>query len=235
MKLAVMQPYVFPYFGYIQLINSVDKFVLLDNVNYFKGGYINRNNILMNDGKYMFTMPLSGASQNKLIRDIKICDDKWKLKFMKTLDSAYKKAPFYDDTITLLKDIFNKDVVYLSEFVYISLSKICNYLDIDTMLIEHCDRYENDNLKGQEKIIDICIKEDANTYINPIGALDLNLYDSDLFNENNMSMFFIKMGDVKYEQFNDKFISNLSIIDLLMFNSKNELKFMLENYELIRN
>ena len=70
MKVAVMQPYLFPYFGYIQLINSVDKFVLLDNVNYFKGGYINRNNILMNDDKYMFTLPLLGASQNKFIRDI---------------------------------------------------------------------------------------------------------------------------------------------------------------------
>ena len=204
-------------------------------VNYFKGGYINRNNILMNDDKYMFTLPLLGASQNKFIRDIKIYDDKWKIKFLKTIESAYKKAPFYDEIFMLLNNIFEKDVVYLSEFVYISLSKICDYLDIKTLLIEHCDRYENDNLKGQDKIMDICIKEKADTYINPIGALDLDLYNSELFKNNNMNFFFIKMNDIKYKQFNGEFVSNLSVIDLLMFNSKDELKTMLESYELIRN
>ena len=88
---------------------------------------------------------------------------------------------------------------------------------------------------GQDKIMDICIKEKADTYINPIGALDLDLYNSELFKNNNMNFFFIKMNDIKYKHFNGEFVSNLSVIDLLMFNSKDELKTMLESYELIRN
>lgn len=67
MKIGIMQPYFMPYIGYWQLINEVDKFVLLDDVNYIMRGYINRNNILLNGEIYRFTIPVHKASQNKSV------------------------------------------------------------------------------------------------------------------------------------------------------------------------
>ena len=72
MNLAVMQPYLFPYIGYWQLIDAVDIFIIYDDVNFIKRGYINRNNILQKQKSYLFTLELIGASQNKKINDIKI-------------------------------------------------------------------------------------------------------------------------------------------------------------------
>ena len=69
MKVAIMQPYFLPYIGYFQLINAVDVFVFYDDVNFIKGGWINRNNLLVNKGKYLFTIPLTEASSNNLISE----------------------------------------------------------------------------------------------------------------------------------------------------------------------
>lgn len=97
MKLAIMQPYFFPYLGYWQLINAVDKFVLLDDVNFIMRGYINRNSILLNGKSYLFSLPLEKPSQNKLINDSKLNfqhNDREKL--LKTIQLAYKKSPFFN-------------------------------------------------------------------------------------------------------------------------------------------
>ncbi|MEO8664089.1 MAG: WbqC family protein, partial [Ignavibacteria bacterium] len=95
MKLAIMQPYVFPYIGYFQLINAVDKFVLFDDVSFIKKGWINRNRILVNKQEYTFTIPLKKASQNKLIKDIEISEENnWRDKFLKTIEKSYCNASF---------------------------------------------------------------------------------------------------------------------------------------------
>ena len=84
MKLAIMQPYFFPYIGYFQLIAAVDKFVIYDDVNYIKRGWINRNNILVNNQSFLFSIPLISASQNSKINEIKISEDvNWKSKLLK--------------------------------------------------------------------------------------------------------------------------------------------------------
>ena len=69
MKLAIMQPYVFPYIGYFQLINAVNKFIFYDDVDYIKQGWINRNQILLNGKAYLFTIPLADASSLRKIKD----------------------------------------------------------------------------------------------------------------------------------------------------------------------
>jgi hypothetical protein len=97
MKLAIMQPYIFPYIGYFQLIKAVDKFVIYDDVNFINRGWINRNRILVNGKDSLFTIPLKEASQNKLINDIDVnWDDAWKSKWLKTLEQSYKKAPIFN-------------------------------------------------------------------------------------------------------------------------------------------
>ena len=108
MKLGIMQPYFFPYLGYWQLINAVDTFVLLDDVNFIMRGYINRNSILVNKKQNLFTIPLDKPSQNKLIKDTKLkFDAKTKNNFIKTIDLAYKKAPEYNKFYPVLEEIIN--------------------------------------------------------------------------------------------------------------------------------
>src|SRR5688500_18274261 len=111
MRVAVMQPYLFPYIGYIQLMSAVDHLVFLDDVAYINKGWINRNRSLQNGKDHLFTVPLLGASQNRLINSIEIADDgKWRTKFLRTIQMAYSKAPFYAETQPLIEGIIeNKE------------------------------------------------------------------------------------------------------------------------------
>ena len=122
-----------PYIGYFQLINTVDKFIIYDDVNFIKKGWINRNNILANKNRTLFTIPLKKASQNELIKDISINIDSfsiWKNKFLKTLDMNYSHAKNYDSVLLLLEDIFSYDTDSISDLATYSLIVVCKYLYI---------------------------------------------------------------------------------------------------------
>ena len=216
-KVGIMQPYFMPYIGYWQLIKYVDTYVFFDDVNYIKKGWVNRNNILINGNASLFTISLNNASQNKLINEISISDDF--IKFNKTIDFTYYKAPYYQETRELL--IGN------------SIQVISKYLEINTEFIYSSDIIKNENLKAQEKIIDICKILKANTYINAIGGT--GLYKQDIFTKSNINLQFLKPTITKYKQFKNNFISNLSIIDVLMFNSKEDINIQLDKFELINN
>ena len=105
MTLGIMQPYFMPYIGYFQLMKAVDRYVVYDDVNYIKRGWVNRNNILVNGEKRMFTITLKKASQNKLFNEIVIGDDFEKL--MKMLRMNYSKAINFDETMTLMERIIS--------------------------------------------------------------------------------------------------------------------------------
>lgn len=232
MKLAIMQPYIFPYIGYFQLIKAVDKFVLYDDVNFINRGWINRNRILVNGKDSMFTIPLKDASQNKLINEIDVNWDKnWKSKFLKTIEQSYKKAPFYSEVLLIIEKSIEADGGQFSKVVEQNLRLICEYLAIKTEIISSSSIYQNTDKKAQERILDICTQENANHYINPIGGLEL--YDKEVFTKENMVMNFMKSKSVEYTQFKNDFVPWLSIIDVLMFNSKAEINKFLDNYELV--
>ncbi|MDZ7898211.1 MAG: WbqC family protein [Arcicella sp.] len=232
MKLAIMQPYIFPYIGYFQLIKAVDKFVLYDDVNFINKGWINRNRILLNGKDSMFTIPLKDASQNKLINEIDVnWDDNWKNKFLKTTEQSYKKAPFYAETLQIINETFYSDQKQFSEVIELNLRLICKYLEIQTEIISSSSLYQNTDKKAQERILDICLQEKASHYINPIGGLEL--YDKEVFAKENLQMNFIKSLAVEYKQFKNEFVPWLSMIDVLMFNSKEEINEFLNNYELV--
>jgi hypothetical protein len=231
-KLAIMQPYIFPYIGYFQLINAVDKFVILDDVNYINKGWINRNKILSNGSEHLFTIPLKEASQNRLINEIELSDDsKWAGKFLKTIQFNYKRAPFFETVFPVIERIILNSEKSLSLFIYDSIIKINSYLDINTTLILTSALYQNRNLKGQDRILDICIREKASTYINPIGGT--KLYSKEMFSENMIELHFLNTKPIKYIQFGDEFVHLLSIIDLMMFNSKEKIQFFIGQYELL--
>ena len=104
MKIAIMQPYFFPYLGYWQLMNIVDKFVIYDDVNYIKRGWINRNRILVEGKPFYIHVPVMKASQNKIINEMEVfVDSSLRKKELKTIELAYKKAPFFDSVYPLIK------------------------------------------------------------------------------------------------------------------------------------
>lgn len=227
-----MQPYFLPYIGYFQLINSVKKFVILDDVNFINRGWINRNNILVNKEPNLFTIPLKAASQNKFINEISIdYSQNWQNKLMKSLQTSYRKSKCFNNVYDIFQQIIESKFDSISELNTFSIKKIIEYLNINTEVIESSSHYENKNLTSQNRIIDICHKEDASVYINPIGGS--NLYDKQLFIKHNLELYFIKTKSSKYAQFNHEFHPGLSIIDVLMFNEKEQINLMLEEYELL--
>ncbi len=232
---GIMQPYVFPYIGYFQLIKAVDKFVVYDDVAFINKGWINRNNILVNGKASMFTIPLIGASQNRLILDIEVDNlAAWSKKFFKTIEQSYKKAPFYNEGFRIVEQVFNLPVVSIAELATASLKETCKYLNIETEVVESSTIYNNQNLKAQGRILDICLQEKANHYINPIGGMAI--YDKQLFADNEILLNFIKAKPIQYKQFNKdeaSFVPWLSIIDLLMFCSVEEINEHLDKFELI--
>lgn len=231
-KVAIMQPYFLPYIGYFQLINAVDEFVIYDDVNYINKGWINRNNLLVNNKASLFSVPLKEASQNKLICDIEIIQDgKWQKKLLKTIEQSYKKAPNFNEVFHLMEEIINFEELNISTYIHHSLLKICEYLNIKTKIIESSHVFLNNQLKAQERILDICKKTEALEYINPIGGREL--YDKTAFAQQNIQLQFINSHKIQYRQFSDDFVSYLSILDLLMFKNKAEIQILLNEFDLI--
>ena len=229
MKIAVMQPYFFPYIGYWQLINSVDIFIIYDDVNFIKRGYINRNNILINNVKHLFTLALIKSSQNKKINEILIGENNKKI--LRTIEQSYLKAPFFHDIFPIIEDIFSNKEKDLSKFLGNSLQILSKYLDINTKF-EYSSMIENDkSLQAQDRLIEISKILNATDYINAIGGEQL--YDKNAFSDAGINLSFIQTELINYKQFNNKFIPNLSIIDVMMFNSKEDIKEMLKKYTLV--
>lgn len=228
-----MQPYLFPYIGYFQLINHVDKFVIFDDVQYIKRGWINRNYILLDGEPHLFTFPVKKASQNKLINEMEFfIEEKKKEKFIKLLRHAYSKAPYFNDVLPLIKEIVLTNEADLVKFIELSLKKLTAYLNIDTSFMKSSQIPKSDNLQAQNQIIEICETLEAKEYINLIGGKEI--YDPQTFEEKEIDFYFIKSKEIKYNQFNNKFVPNLSIIDILMFNSINKIDELLKQYELLK-
>lgn len=230
MIIAIMQPYLFPYIGYWQIINAVDKFIIYDDVNFINKGFINRNKILVQNKPHQFTLELVGASQNKLINQIQIGNNSKKI--LLTIEQSYKKSPFFNIVFPLIKDVLNQNEKNLSKFIGYSLKKISDYFNIKTNFIYSSEIKKNNYLKKQDKIIDICQRLNATHYINPINGKEL--YDRKLFTENGIKLSFIHTKSFKYQQFNSEFRSFLSIIDVMMFNKKDQIKSLLNFYELVK-
>ena len=234
MKLAIMQPYLFPYFGYFQLINAVDKFVVYDDVNFIKQGWINRNSVLLGEKAFLFTVPLKNQSSFLKINETNINDvlyPSWSRKFLRSVEQNYNKAPFFDQVFPLIKSVFETEDLHIATMATRSLKLVSAYLGIDTVFVDSSSNYGNHDLSSQYRVLDICKKEHATGYINLIGGIEL--YSKDDFKKQGIDLQFIKSGSIAYKQFTDTFVSNLSIIDILMFNEVSDVRKIINNYELI--
>lgn len=231
MKLGIMQPYFLPYLGYWQLLAMVDKYIVLDDVNYIKGGWINRNRILINGKVSYITVPVYGASPNKKINELELFQkEKTFKRLYKTVNMGYKKAPYHQKTMYLLEQILTYEGQNLSDFLIHTIKIICRYLEINTELILASDIDPEKKLKGKERVIFLGKKLKTDEYINAEGGV--NLYDKWEFEKNNIKLWFLKSQISKYPQFAESFVGGLSILDVLMFNSKEDISRMLREYRL---
>jgi len=232
-----MQPYAFPYLGYFQLINYVDKWVVFDEVQYISRGWINRNRILhpdeSKDWQY-FTVPIRKHSKQDLISSISINQDiQWQSEILGKLSSYKKKAPYYQQTVKLVEHCFDLDGENLSHWLVASLNKICAYLEIsfDYTIFSrssiNVDRIE----KAGDWALEIADGLEADEYINPPGGYSI-FRESD-FVSRGTSLRFLQSGLQPYNQARPDFVPGLSILDVLMWNDPEEIRLMMNDFNIL--
>jgi hypothetical protein len=233
MKVGIMQPYFFPYIGYYQLMNAVDTFVIYDNIEYTKKGWINRNRILVNGIDSYITLPLKKDSDFLTIKERYLADD-WvteRRKLLNRIVESYRKAPFFNNVFPIIEQCILFADKQLFNFIQNSLELIRTYLGITTPLIVSSTLEVDSSLKSTQKVIAICKNLNANNYINPIGGLEL--YSKDDFGNEGIELNFLRTTPQSYSQFKNTFVPNLSIIDVLMFNSKSDIDEFIHSFKLI--
>jgi hypothetical protein len=236
MKLAIMQPYFLPYLGYWSLIKHTDNFILFDVVQFIRHGWIERNRILKpNEGWQYIQVPLQSFSRETKIKDIKINNElDWENKIFAQLQHYKKKAPYFNNTVNLLQsilDIKQDDIVSLNK---IAIEKICDYLGIEkNITIFSQMNLQIDKVNAPDEwALNICkALENVDEYWNPPGGK--GFFDKSKYDGAHIKLKFHSIITTEYNQRRNVFEPSLSIIDVLMFNSVDEINKMLDNYELI--
>jgi hypothetical protein len=238
MKTAIMQPYFLPYIGYFQLMKAADLFVVYDQIQFSKRGWIHRNRFLQNGKDKYFTLPLKKDSDYLDVAERKLADDYISInnKTLRKLEAAYRHAPFYKAVFPIVRECFlYSNHQNLFDFIFHSLYIMKRILGIECEFIVFstlCSENEVlQKLKGEEKVIEICKSVNTTHYVNPIGGQ--KLYHKDRFAENGIKLSFLQSANIEYKQFDNDFYPNLSIIDFLMFNGVDAVKRALSEYHLI--
>ena len=232
MKLGIMQPYFLPYLGYFSLIKHTDKWVVFDTVQYRNRSWINRNRILSEskDRTSYITVPVVKQSRDMPIKDTLIDNSqKWREKIYGQISFYKKKAPFFDKTKAILEEILNCDTNRISLLNTMALKIICEYLNIEfnySLFSENTMEINSVN-EPDEWALEISKQMGAKTYINPPGGK--SFFDKKKYDKMGIELKFLTQT---LNPFNSEFISGLSIIDVMMFNSPEDINKMLDDYEL---
>lgn len=227
-----MQPYFFPYIGYFQLVKKADLFVFYDDVNFINRGWVNRNQILLNNNSHYITVPLKKASQNKLIKEVEVnIEDKQFKSLLLKIKHSYSKAPFFSQVYPVIEKVLQGNFITVAELASHSVVAISEYLSLRTIFKYSSITYpETRGLDRAERLIAICHLEKARSYINAAGGIEL--YSKPYFEARGIRLSFIKPEYIQYTQFKTSFVPWLSIIDVLMFNDVLTVNHMLDNYAL---
>jgi hypothetical protein len=232
MRLAIMQPYFSPYIGYFQLIAAVDLFIVYDNIQYTKKGWINRNRMLQNGKDVIFSLPLKSGSNTLDVRDRELAADFNRDKLLNQFKGAYRCAPYFAQTFSLLDQIVRYEDRNLFRFLHYSLIKTCEHMGLTTEIKVSSEIAIDHSLKNQDKVLALCESVGASTYVNAIGGMEL--YSKESFQEKGIELKFIRSKPFAYPQFGEEFVPWLSIIDVMMFNPMETIKeSLVAKYELI--
>ncbi len=216
MRVAIMQPYFFPYIGYFQLIGAVDLFIVYDNIKYTKKGWINRNRMLQAGKDVMFSLPLRADSDSLDVRERVLASDFNRDKLLNQLRGGYGGAPHFREVFPLIEAAVRHPAVNLFEYLHHSLAVTCAHLGLTTPIRVSSSVPIDHGLKNQHKVIALCRAVGATTYVNAIGGIAL--YEQEAFREQGLALRFIRAKPFQYVQFGEPFVPWLSIIDVLMFN-----------------
>ncbi|MEX2505476.1 MAG: WbqC family protein [Pseudohongiellaceae bacterium] len=228
MKLAIMQPYLFPYIGYFQLIHASDLFLIYDDVAYIKQGYINRNTILSENGVTRFTVPVPGRSSNKLISDLEFSTDVKKI--LKTIEQSYSKATYFETVFPLVRQILESKDRSIASVCMTSYQRIFSYLGRDKQFKKTSELDYRRTESAIDRLIILCHKFEGDCYINALGGR--SLYTKSDFAAQGVELKFLDPMPVMYPQGNTHFVPNLSIVDVLMNCSPKEVVNLMTQYEL---
>jgi hypothetical protein len=218
---GIMQPYYFPYEGYFSYILNCDTFVLHENVQYTKKGWINRNRILNQSGVTHLTLPLKDASDRTYIGQRVISESFDPLKQFRLIEGTYRKAPFWSELSDFLPNLLHPESSSLFDHLFLTISVICNLLEIETTIMRSSDYGTIEDLRGQELVLELCKRSGAASYLNPSGGREL--YSHDVFAMNGINLAFIEYSPAEYVQSSNKkhsdsgsiFQQRLSILDTL--------------------
>ncbi len=231
MKLGIMQPYFMPYIGYWQLMAAVDTYVIYDNIQYTKKGWFNRNRILQNGEDVYVTIPLRKDSDFLNVNQRSIADSFDRIKLLNQIKSNYHKAPFFLNIYPLIENIIMYPKYNLFDYLFNSISLVKEILSINTKLIVSSTIDIDHSLKGKDKVLAMCKSMHATEYYNSFGGIDL--YNKSEFNDAGINLKFLQANLKEYSQLKNKFVPGLSIIDVLMFNSLEQVHSMLNDYNIL--
>lgn len=227
-----MQPYFLPYVGYFQLIDSVDLFILYDNIKHTKKGWINRNRFLLNGKDAVFSLPLKGAADHLDIRQRELADDFNRDKLLNQFRGAYEQAPYFSQTFPVIEQIVREEESNLFRFLHQSIVRVCSKLGILTKIRISSDVAIDHKLKGQDRVLALCKAVDTDVYLNAIGGMDL--YSKQDFQARGIELKFIRPRPFMYAQLGNEFVPWLSIVDALMFNPLDRVQDCIRsNYDLV--
>jgi WbqC-like protein len=227
-----MQPYLFPYIGYFQLMHAVDRFVVADDLTFIKQGWINRNRLLINGAPAYFTVPLKRHPADAPINTVDIDDrgTRWRTRMLKTVENFYRRTPSFDAVFPMVERVIAGPFTKVADLARASLREVCAYLAIPTTVVDSSSRYGNAHLKGQDRVIDTCRLEGATEYVNAPGGRAL--YTPQVFLAHGIRLHFVCAELAEYPQFGGPFVPGLSIIDVLMFNTPAAARELLTRYHL---
>ena len=226
MKLGIMQPYFFPYLGHFALIAAVDEWVVFDVTQYTRKSWINRNRVLRPEGGWQYNPdPLADSSIHIKISEARIARSQNHERYVLGKISHYKKqAPYYAQVCEIIRSAFagigGDSLVSLN---VAGLHAVCQYLGLPFRhrICSQLGLQLPDKLLAGQWAPWIAARLAADVYINPVGGSEL--FDPAEFTRNGIKLQFLEFTTFTYDTPGYNFEKDLSILDVLMWNSPKEV------------
>ena len=231
---SIHQPQSFPWLGYFSKIMASDIFIILDNVQYKKNEFQNRNKIKYNEEAHWLTIPVKHKFGQK-INEIEINNNIiWRRKILNSLQTYYAKSPYFHQFFPSLSELINKEYKLLSEFNINFILWILKLLKTDTQIVISSNIYDTkelNKLPASEKLIKLINKVEASIYLSGSGGKEY--LNEEIFKKNEINIMYQNYFHPVYSQIGEKFVSNLSILDLLFNEGNKSRNIILKGNELV--
>ena len=229
MKIAISQPTYLPWQGYFALIDYVDEFIFLENIQFNKRSWQQRNKIINNGKEIFLTVPVKSKGRfNQNIIDVELDNfNKFKQKQILSIKNAYSKCKYFDEYFIYLEKVLNKNHTKLADLNKNLILNICEIIGIKTVISDDSDFSLLSKKKNYLK--DICLIKNCSNYISTLGAKDY-FGEAKYFPDTEIKIDYFDFKDEEYSQKSKKFLSRLSIIDLIFNLGPDTLEYLKKNF-----